>query len=273
MTLATGCSTYSGSIALATSTTSAIVYFDFEEISGDLIIENVPGISFVEGVSLQQVNGTLSLGNLPNLTTLQFDSLIGVGSLKLAGLNAIQTISPALSLKVGETVTVMNTSLESLDHLQINRAQKVYISHNPVLRRVALPIEGAEMVQIYGNFPGIDVDLRRLRWVMSSLIISNPSTVNLSSFGSSEWTSPMSGIIGNIVIQSNTLDIVAFSSTLGFWTKNLFIKNNPLLTEVDFRATTFAQNMTISNNSALTALEFPALESAGRVDASGNLSR
>lgn len=84
------CTVYQGSIAVATDVSIYIITFDgIRDILGNLVVEDIRGLTTLGGNDLQSINGNFTMFNDTLLSTLRFPNLISVGIISIVALPSI----------------------------------------------------------------------------------------------------------------------------------------------------------------------------------------
>lgn len=259
------CTTFSGSIAIATGTTDDIAFDGIEKLKGDLIGQDAAQVKRISANKLKEIDGELSLNGLTRLYNIDFPVLKTVNSIVWSALPVLNTIGFTAVVTKADKIDIQNTGLRSLDNIDIAEAESIFVANNAYITKVDLQVGNiSDAMTFADNNQDLVINLPNLTWAtnltfrfVSSLEIPKLETLNgslgLYNNGFANFSAPSLTKIGE------ALAIVA----------------NEELTDITFPSlTSITDNLQIANNSKLEAIDgFPLLESiGGAFDMSGNFS-
>jgi len=264
-TALSACSTYSGSIAVATGATEDIALNGIKKITGDLVADGNANIRRLSADSLEQLEGAMTLNGLTRLVGVDFPKLKKVETIKWSALPNLQTIGFTAEVTEADTVQIENTALRSLKGINIEKVDTLFIANNGQITEVNMQLGNvSDALTFANNNNALAITLPNLIWAtnltfrfvgslkMPSLESTNGS-LGLYNNGFESFSAP------NLTTVGEALAIVANDqvSNISF----------PLLTKIN-------DNLQIANNTNLTDIDgFPLLKSiGGAFDISGNMS-
>ncbi|KAJ9642449.1 cell wall protein Ecm33 [Coniosporium tulheliwenetii] len=237
------CSTFSGSVAIATGTTDTLRIPSVRRITGDVIAENVAGIPSLEASDLEAIEGSFTLTNLTILSNLNMPRLTDVSRIIWEGLPNLPQLSFTSQVKTALSVSIQNTFLSSLEGINLETVESFVVANNGFLNEINLQLANvSEQFTLEANGPQLVVALPNLIWG-NEMNFLNCSSVNIQSLQTT-------------------------NGSLGFYSNFFTEISAPNLTELS--NITFPQlrsvggGLLIANNSQLENINgFPALETIG----------
>lgn len=259
------CSTFSGSIAIATGTPGDISLSGLEKITGDLVVENNKDIKMVGAPNLEEIGGEFRVGDDSSLTALTFGKLKKVDSLHFTGLPNLYNLDFKAKITQAKEIRIENTMLQSLDGINIESAETIFIANNPQINDITMQLGhvGTSMV-LADNNPQVKVVLPNLIWARN-ITMRNCSSVQLPSLAS---LNDSFGFYGNIFSEFAAPNLTEVGGALTF-------VSNTELTNVSFpQLTKIGGNMQIANNTKLQSISgFPMLKQIlSALDMNGNMT-
>lgn len=259
------CSTFSGSIAVATGTTDDIALNNIKKISGNLIVSDNANMKRLSADSLETLDGEMTLNGLTRLYAIDFPKLKTIESIKWNALPNLQNIGFTAEVNKADKIDIQNTALRSLKGINIEEVETIFIANNGYINEISMQLGNvSDSLTFADNNEKLVVTLPNLIWAtnltfrfigdlkMPSLETLNGS-LGLYNNGFESFSAP------NLTSIGEALAIVANEqvSNISF----------PLLTKI-------TDNLQIANNTNLTSVDgFPKLESiGGAFDISGNMS-
>lgn len=261
-----GCTTFTGSIQIASSTTDQIALNGITRITGDLVANNVSQVSLISGDSLTTIGGSFTLMDVQLLTTLSFPQLTTVGNLNWVGLPNLQGLSFTTGLKKVSSLVIDNTQLNSLSGINLQTADSVMISNNPYLGTIDMQIGNvSQALAIEANSRNTTVTFPNLEWAYN-ITFRNVSSVNIASLA---YVNDSMGFFGNYFESVSAPNLTYVGSSLSF------VSNEALANASFPQLTTVDGGLQYANNTATVDINgFPALQTVGGAfDAYGNFSR
>jgi hypothetical protein len=259
------CSTFSGSIAIATGTSDTVNFPNTLAITGDLEINNVPNITTIGADSLQAIGGSFSVNNCQILSGLPFPKLTQAGNLSLQALPNLNLLGFTSIVNQTETLNIQNTFLSTLDGIDLHSVDSVYIANNRLLQDISFDVQSlwqalyleANGDRLTASFPKLETALNLTFRDCPS--ISIPSLVNVT--GSL-------GFYQNTFSSLSIPTLVLVGSTFAINTNyNLGNLSVPLLKTV-------GGDVQIQNNSKLLQISLPSLQLVGgATNMYGNFTR
>lgn len=259
------CSTYSGSIAIATSTTEDIALNGIKKLTGNLVATENSNIKRISADSLEELGGSMTLNGLTRLYGIDFPKLKKVKTIKWSALPNLNKIGFTSEVTDADTVQIENTGLNSLEGINIEQVDTLFIANNAQITEVNMQLGNvSDALTFANNNEALAISLPNLIWAtnltfrfvgsleMPSLKTTNGS-LGLYNNGFETFSAP------NLTSIGEALAIVANEqvSNISF----------PLLTKIN-------DNLQIANNTNLSSIDgFPKLQSiGGAFDISGNMS-
>lgn len=194
------CSTYSGSIAIATGTTDDIELGDLQEITGSLIASEVPDMTSLSGNGLQTIGDTFQLENVQILSTLNFPQLSSVGSIDWIGLPNLSGLSFTAGIEEADDLSIQNTGLSSLDGINLEEVNTMQIANNNYLTEISMQLNNiGEAFSMEANGRDISVEFPNMEWAYN-MTFRNVTEVSMPSLAS---------VNGSLGFQSNFFESVA----------------------------------------------------------------
>ena len=250
-----GCTTFSGSIAIATGTTDNIMLDGVRVIDGDLIASNVSQLTSISSSSLTRITGSFTLQTDEILSTLNFPQLSEVKSIEWEGLPGLQGLSFTNQIQMAESVSIVNTQLASLEGINLQQADTIDIQNNNYLDDITMQLGNVtDNFNVYANGRNVSVVLPNLIWA-NRINIANASSVSLPSLASVNGTFGLYSSFFERVQAPNLTDVGATFS----------IVSCDKLTNISFpQLTTVTGGLSVQNNTELADVSgFPVLETVG----------
>ncbi|KAF1358721.1 hypothetical protein EJ07DRAFT_179426 [Lizonia empirigonia] len=259
------CSTFSGSIAIATGTTDDIAINSVKEINGDLIAENNSNMKRLSADSLEKLDGALNLDGLTRLYAVDFPKLKSVQSIKWNALPNLQSIGFTAEVDSADKIDIQNTALRSLQGINIEKAETIYIANNGYINEINMQLGNvSDSLTFADNNEKLAVSLPNLIWA---------TNLTFRFIGSLKMPS-LETLNGSLGLYNNGFDSFAAPNLTSIG-EALAIVANEQLSNISFPLLTkITDNLQIANNTNLTSVDgFPKLTSiGGAFDISGNMS-
>lgn len=261
-----GCSTYSGSIAISTSTTDNIDLAGISRIDGSLIADNVTGIVQLGASDLEEIGERFDLNGLTILSTLSFPRLAKVDTINWIALPALQGLTfSQTGVQEVNMLRIDNTELGSLDGINLQVADTIYIANNRFLNSVNMQLGNVtEAMTFTNNGEDLVAEFPNLEWA-NNITIRNLSSVSMPSLASVNGSL---GFYGNTFENFSSPNLTSVGGSLAFVSNDQL--NNITLPEL----TTISGGFQIANNTNLENINgFPKLATVGgALDFTGSFS-
>jgi len=249
------CTTFSGSIAIATGTTDNIQLNGLRVIDGDLIASNVSQLTSLSADSLTRITGSFNLEQDEILSTLNFPQLSQVGEIQWEGLPGLQGLSFTNEIKKAESVSIINTYLSSLEGINLETAATIDIQNNNYLDDITMQLGNvSDNFNVYANGRNVSVVLPNLIWA-NRINIANASSVSIPSLAS---------VNGSLGLYSNFFESIQ-APNLTDVGGTLSIVSCEKATNISFpQLTTVTGGLSVQNNTELADVSgFPVLTTVG----------
>lgn len=262
-----GCSTYSGSIAISTSTTENINLAGISTISGSLVADNVTGIVQISAPDLEEIGDTFDLNGLTILSTLSFPRLAKVDTISWIALPALQGLTFSnTGVQEVSMLTIDNTELASLDGINLQVADTIYIANNRFLDSVNMQLGNVtDSLTFTNNGAELVAEFPNLEWA-NNITIRNLSSVSVPS---------LSSVNGSLGFYGNTFESLSAPNLTNVGGSLAFVSNDQLSNITLPELTTVGGGLQIANNSALENINgFPKLKTVGgALDFTGSFNK
>lgn len=249
------CTTFSGSVAIATGTTDNIQLNGVRAITGDLVANNVSEITSISADSLERIGGSFSLMTCEILSNLNFPQLNEVDQIEWEGLPGLQGLSFTNKVQKAGVVSIVNTYLSSLEGIDLQVADEINIQNNGYLDDITMQLGNvSESLRIYANGRNVSATFPNLQWG-KSIEINNASTVSMPSLAS---------VNNSLLFGSNFFESLRLPNLTDVGA-TLAISGNEAVTNISFpQLTTVGGGLSIQNNTQLADVSaFPELETVG----------
>lgn len=249
------CSTFSGSVAVATGTTDTLRIPSVRRITGDVIAENVAGIPSLEASDLEMIDGSFTLTNLTILSNLNMPRLTDVGRIIWEGLPNLPQLSFTSQVKTALSVSIQNTFLSSLEGINLETVESFVVANNGFLNEINLQLANvSDQFTLEANGPQLVVALPNLIWG-NEMNFLNCSSVNIQSL---ETTNGSLGFYSNFFTEISAPNLTEVANSLSF------VANSELSNITFPQLRSVGGGLLIANNSQLENINgFPALETIG----------
>lgn len=225
------CLTYSGDIAIATSTSDDIALDGIRRINGNLIAKNNHKMSSLSADSLSQIDETFFLSDITILTNLNFPALTAVDVIDWSGLPNLQGLSFTASVQQATGVQIANTVLGSLDGIDLKVIDQLIIVNNPFLNDVSMQLGNVSTsLRVGANGRDMKLELPNLIWA-NNMTLQNITSLNIDS-------------------------LALVNGTMGFYSNFMEEISAPNLT-------TIGKTLAIVSNGKLDTVKMPQLKSVG----------
>ncbi|XPT00931.1 cell wall protein Ecm33 [Ascochyta lentis] len=259
------CSTFSGSIAVATGTTDDIAFNSVKRITGDLIVTDNSDIKRLSADTLDTLDGEMRLSGLTRLNAVDFPKLKTVESIKWDALPNLQTIGFTAEVTKADKIDIQNTALRSLKGINIEQADSIFIANNGYIDEIAMQLGNVtESLTLANNNEALKVTLPNLIWA---------ANLTFRFVGSLEMPS-LESLNGSLGLYNNGFETFSAPNLTSIGEALAIVANEQLSNLTFPQLTKISGNLQIANNTNLTTIDgFPELTSiGGAFDISGNMS-
>ncbi|KAF2864128.1 hypothetical protein K470DRAFT_225266 [Piedraia hortae CBS 480.64] len=258
------CTTFSGSIAIATGTTDSIDISGVRAITGSLIANNVTQLTSLSADSLQTIGDTFSLNGLTVLANLNFPQLTKVDTIDWTALPALQGLSFSTGVQQANQVSIQNTQLNTLAGINLETVTSIIIANNNYLDEINMQLGNVtERLILEANGRNVSAIFPNMMWAYN-ITMRNVSTVSTPSLAS---------INGSMGFYANFFDSVAAPNLTTVGGSLSFVSNANAQNLSFPQLKKVGGGLGVQNNTALKAISFPQLQSVGgAVDFYGNFT-
>jgi hypothetical protein len=230
-----------------------------------LIIDGATNVTSLGADSLMSIGGKFTLNNLQMLTATSFPYLSSVGDLTFMGLPNLNLLGFTSTIKTITSINIQNTFLSSLDGLNPQTIQSIYIANNRMLQSLSFQVGSvAQSINIQSNGDQFNVQFPNLQ-TAQNITFRNCPTISIPS---------LMNVTGSLGFYTNTLTTVS-AVNLTSVGQSLAINTNGNLNNISLPVlTTIGGGFQVQNNTALTNISLPQLTTiGGALDFYGGLSR
>jgi hypothetical protein len=248
------CSTFSGSIAIASGLGAPVSIPGVRRITGDLVATNNSQIPSISADSLQVIGGAFKLNELQILSTLSFPQLSQVDSIQWNALAGLQLLSFTTGVNQASELNIQNTQLQTLDGINLAVVDTVFITNNNYLNDISMQLGNiTTSLNIESNGGNVSAIFPNLIWA-NNMTFRNVSTIALNS---------LTTVNGSLGFYSNEFESLqcANLTTVGSNKGDLTIVSNQNLNNVSFpQLKKVGGGFSIQNNTELMVIDgFPKL--------------
>ncbi|KAF2086140.1 GPI-anchored cell wall organization protein Ecm33 [Saccharata proteae CBS 121410] len=258
------CSTFSGSIAIATGASGDFAINGVKEITGSLYANNVSQLTSLSGDSLTYISN-FELHDMTIMATLNFPQLSSVDTIDWSGLQALSGLSFSTGVTQANTVNIQNTFLSTLDGIDLKTVDTFYLANNQYLEDVTVQFTHiGQALTLSANGESLQASFPNLEWAYN-MTFRNVSTISTPSLATLNGSLGFYGDKFKTYSAPNLTDVGGSLSFIG--NGNLDNLTLPQLEKVS-GGFQIADNPYLKQN-----LSFPALTTVGgALDFSGNFS-
>jgi len=249
------CRIYQGSIAIAESTVDNIDLSGLSSITGDLIANNATQITQLTASQLSVIGGAFNLQDMTRLSTLNFPSLVNVGSILWTGLPALQQLAFTQGVQQLKSLDIENTQLNSLTGINLQTAGSITITNNYFLNDITMQLGNVtEQLTISYNGAKLAVSLPNLIWA-NNATIRGADTIS---------TPSLSSVNGSLGFYMGTFTDYAAPNLTNVGGALSFVSNGAVSNISMPQLTTVGSALYIVNDTSLLTIDgFPALKTVG----------
>lgn len=265
-TALSGCTTFTGSIAIATNTANDISLDGVQSITGDLTAINAIGVTSISAGSLTNIGGTMQFVNMTVLNALNFPRLTTSHNIDWETLPALQGLGFTSGIQSTDILSIQDTQLQNLDGINPTTAGQIYISNNRYLTDINMQVANVTTnITIQSNNNGeTNISFPNLVHA-TAMIVSQAAFLNFPT---------LQYVNGTMSIYSNAFTTFGCPNLTS--TGGLSIATNRELTNISFPALTMVgmNGISIMDNQALTdTITFPVLTRiAGAITVAGDFT-
>ncbi|KAF2201993.1 GPI-anchored cell wall organization protein Ecm33 [Delitschia confertaspora ATCC 74209] len=260
------CTTFSGSIAIATQAAGDINISGLRKIDGDLIMKNNTAVNSLSADSLEVITGQFALDGVQGLTRLSFPKLSTVDSVVWnafgPNLNALEFNHAITKAK---RIDIQNTQLGSLNGINVETLETLYIANNRYIGNISMQLGNVTNgIILEANNPEVEVTFPNLIWAMN-MTFRNCSSIQVPSL---ESLNGSLGLYGNVIDSFIAPNLTKIGGALA-------LVSNTELTNISFpELTEVNADLQVANNTLLKKIDaFPKLKTiGGAFDFNGNFS-
>lgn len=249
-----GCSTYRGSIEIASTATGSIALDGISTIEGDLVA-NATGVTGISASNLEEIGGIFQLSQMTTLTDLSFPRLTKADGIDWVTLPALRALSFTTGLQEVSTLLISDTQLTSLDGIDLQVANSIMINNNRNLMSISMQLGNiTESIDLNSNNKDLAIEFPNLIWA------NNMTIANCSEFSAPSLES----VNSTLGFYSSTFQNLTAANLTSVGDDLTFVGNNEL-NNISFpMLTMIGGGFNVANNSALETVDgFPLLESVG----------
>jgi len=249
-----GCTSFTGSITIATNTQDKINLPNIRSISGDLIADGATNMTSFGADSLQTIGGKFTLNNLQLLTSISFPFLTSVGDLSFQGLPNLAALGFSANVKTIKSLNIQNTFLGSLAGLNPQTIDSITVANNRMLQTLSFQVSQVmQSINIQGNGDNFNAQFPNLQTAQNITFRQCP-TINIPS---------LMNVTGSLGFYDNSLTSIS-AVNLTSVGQTLAINSHPNLNNVSLPAlTSIGGGFQVQNNTALTSVDVPQLKTIG----------
>ena len=261
------CQTYDGDIIIDSSASGQIAINGVQQVTGDLVCSNATQLTAITSDQINTIQGTFNLSGITILSTLQFDSLIGVNNIYWVGLPNLQSLNMAQGIQRANNVYISNTQLTNINGIELEAVGMMNINNNPYLTDVNVNDLSNVTSSISFSANGRDLAISFPNLAdAANLTFINVSKVDMPS---------LSNVAGSMGFYSDTFETFS-APNLTQTGGTLAFVDSPSLTSFAFPAlTTIGGGFLVANNTKLKAINgLPKLATiVGALDFAGTFDR
>jgi len=249
-----GCTTFTGSIAIATGTTDSIALNGIQRVMGSVIANNVTQMTSLSGDSLTTIDDSFTLSSLTILSTLNFPRLENVQTIEWTALPALQGLSFTTGVQQASIVSIQNTQLNTLDGIDLTSVDQLTVANNNYLDAITMQLGNVSTSMILlANGRNVSASFPNLEWAYN-MTLSNLTSISVPSLAS------LNGSLGfyyNYFSELSTPNLTTVGGSLS-------LVSNDALTNLSMpELKTVTGGLTVSADTDLKTITFPSLQTVG----------
>lgn len=260
------CTTFSGSIAIATGVADDIALDGIKKLDGNLVIRSNANIKRISGAEMEEITGSFTLDDVQTLTNVEFPKLKTVATLMWNALPNLQQLAFASEITKVSEINIQNTELQSLEGINVETVDKVFIANNRYIQDITMQVGNiTQSLTLADNNADLNVTFPNLLWAFN-MTFRNVSSVTVPSL---ETLNDSLGLYGNFFESFAAPNLTEVGGALT-------LVSNTKLTNISFpQLATIGDNLQVANNTELNSVDgFPKVETiSGALDLSGNMTK
>lgn len=260
------CTTFSGSIAIATGVADDIALDGIKKLDGNLVIRSNANIKRISGAEMEEITGSFTLDDVQTLTNVEFPKLKTVATLMWNALPNLQQLAFAAEITKVSEINIQNTELQSLEGINVETVDKVFIANNRYIQDITMQVGNiTQSLTLADNNADLNVTFPNLLWAFN-MTFRNVSSVTVPSL---ETLNDSLGLYGNFFESFAAPNLTEVGGALT-------LVSNTKLTNISFpQLSTIGDNLQVANNTELNSVDgFPKVETiSGALDLSGNMTK
>jgi len=238
-------------VKISSDLAGALNISGLKEIQGDLVIANASALISVSSSTLTAIKGSLKLDGLNLLETIQLSSLKTLNDVDIVNAYRLSTLDLGKITKAG-SIHIANTFISDLSNLKLESVDSLTFNSNGQLKTFNSDdlTEIKTQFIVENNGKDMDISMKNLESA-GEIQLANIKKFDVSSLEKA----------GAIKLNKNA-ELVSFKApNLTEVTNSVTFIDNKKLTKIDFPQLTKIGDMTIQNNTAMKDLSgFPKLE-------------
>ncbi|KAF2786664.1 hypothetical protein K505DRAFT_330199 [Melanomma pulvis-pyrius CBS 109.77] len=256
------CTTFSGSIAIATGAAGPLALNGIKRIAGTLSANNNSALTTLSSDSLESID-QFELTDVTALSEINFPKLSTVKTLKWISVSVLANLVSAITSADG--IDIENTKLQSLSGINLETVGDIKIVNNIFITEIEMQVTNITGVLIFeGNNADLTIKLADLK-AANNMTFQSCSSIEVPALAS---------LNDSLVLLKNTFDsfIAPNLTKIG---NSLVINDNNKLTNISFPLLTgVSRALQIANNTELGKIDgLPKLAKIGAdLDFHGNFS-
>jgi hypothetical protein len=230
-----------------------------------LVVDGATNLTTLGADSLKSIGGKFTLNNLQMLGATSFPFLTSVGDLSFMGLPNLNSLGFTSVIKSIKSINIQNTFLSSLDGLNPQTIDSIYVANNRLLQTLSFQVGSvAQSINIQSNGDQFNVQFPNLQ-TAQNISFRNCPTISIPS---------LMNVTGNLGFYTSTFTTVS-AVNLTSVGQTLAINTNANLNNISLPVLkTIGGGFQVQNNTLLTNVTIPQLTTiGGALDFYGALDR
>lgn len=249
------CRVIKGDVVVDSDASGTIELSGPREITGDLTVNNATQLETLRSSSLQTIGGRFTVERSERILTIDFNSLKSVQAIDFRSVPLLRNVEFG-PLTQADEVTISDSSIETLDTIQLSTVKKMDLNNNKNIRVFSSNLGSlSDNLNIQANGIGLDVSLPRLAW------IANMTIANVTKFS----VPSLKVVNGSARFDSNYFESFTAPNLTHTESGDISFVGNGKLTNLTFpRLTDIGGGLLVANNTELEELTaFKNLETVG----------
>lgn len=236
-----------------------------ERIEGSLVANNASQLTGLSSGTLEVITDSFTLNQNTILSTLNFARLRDVSQIEWNALPQLQGLSFTTGVQMVEGLSIQNTQLGSLDGINLQTADTVYIANNNYLNDITMQLGNvSDSMVLEANGRNVSAIFPNMKWG-NDLTFRNCSQVSLPSLATTN---------GSLGFYANFFEMLSAPNLTNVGGDLSFISNEDMTNFSMPQLTKVGGGLNVANNTGLRSIAFPALETVvGALDFYGNFSK